>query len=1103
MTMENIQDTENKKGKNRNKLMGIKMRLFRKYIKKESMTQKEFLRETGLCSVSALSNMEKHGISHNKINSYIETLEDYLKRIKNTPIENGILIERYNTEMVRTLFLNQDLEEKEEIIGFIKASGNAERARILEKHRKSGVIKRYQKVLEEVLENQLAMINPISLQVNDRQEEGKLGIHTLRDNNHIILEGKAGSGKSTSFKKMVLDILNTNENIIPILIDISRKRHILNENPPGDLTGLLGTLLLPVFSELGLNGIEGTQNDVHKFINNLVAGRENLLIMFDGYDELSGDAKDGERFQLLQLVNKLAKESKKEKLKNKVWISTRPLPFSEFEELNIRFLTLKIQPLDNRQKTEILEKEHQHSRLDVTPEVFLNDLAINPAMYELSRNPLMLGFLVKLPRQSRSERKSRTDVLSWVVNYHLKNRKPDSIKEEFPDHESGFIDKLEVLSQLAFDLTFTYKNNPHFEEQKFEQSLGKHSNPKLKKISPSKILQELIETGLIEAGAGRERFYILNAIKDYLTANYLCSQINHLNPPVIQDCSGRREDELISQMVESPDTVSHYLDILVFLCGCHDQPWFIETMIDKSCKPMNILECLVEIHDATKSNLTGSSGLNKMLENKAFEKKIQTFFANIEMRKFYPYIMRLAPELIEIFTTVFKKRRNRRAGSKADDILVKHLERNNRWSLHSYGQFSLENQKHFLEKLASESTGEASKTKKLKRLYRELFDFVGIYYSAYTSATKSVYKHAQPNMFYYETVDDDPDLTEFEKGFISKYLSQEHLQQIIDFTSLDNWTNTYDVKGDFSKFLRASLDGLEEYKEEDYLELYDWLSCSEKLLFKGTYFIQQAIHDKPKQRNNNLIVLLPTLNVDPARLDEDQTGSCFKKEDLVQGILDFLLDESNRSIKIHICVIGNGKDEQNLVASHYFGMPSKLGNHEAYFLYVWLVFLYKVLHAGYSIKKTLDLLARFLDNITFESVSKNTIDGFYLTLLQLAEKGLFKLGSANTFIICRPVYLARRSFLEMEVCIDQIKKTNPKNQTEGLSTSDFYFPESDTFLIRKESIPELYNDKYNGRSFPDGRLKLAQNLVHEMIRIIHGLKFQKPYLKQPTKVKHV
>ncbi len=1091
--MENRQTTENTKGENRDELKGIKMRLFRRNIKKESMSQPEFLKETGLCSISALSGMESNGMSHNKRNTYYKTLEDYLKRLGEEPAKSDKSKERYNSEMVRSLFENEELNEEEEIIKFIKASSNAERERILEKHRKFGIIKTYQNALAGVLESRLAKLKPVPLQVHNEKEESEFGIGTLRDNKHIILEGKAGSGKSTSFQKMAWDILHTHENIIPILLDISGKRHLLHKDLPKGLFGLLSNLLLPIFSELDLQGKQGTQGEVHRFINSLIAAPEKLLIMFDGYDELSGDAKAGEKLRFLQLANRLAKGFKKEKMQMKVWISTRPMPLSEFEGLAPGFVNLRINPLDNRQKIEILENEFQNDRLDVTPEVFLNELAINPVTYQLSRNPLMLSFLVKLPRQNRSERKSRTDVLSWIVTYHLKNRKPESNKEEFPDHESEYIDKLEIISRLAFDMTFTYNNNPNFEEQKFEQSLKNHHNPKLKNASTRKILQELIETGLIELNTGRERFSLLTSIKDYLTANYLSSVIRQGRSTANQECFIKPEDNYIARMVKSQETVSHHLDILVFLSGCHDHPWFVETMMDSSCRPSHILECLVEIHDSTGPSPKGASKLNKMLGNKAFADKLQTFFAGIEIREFYPYIIRLAPELIEVSAKVFKKKRNRRAGSKADNILIKYLEKNEQLSDHQFSQFSLEAQKIFLEKLTEESLDEVAKRKKMKRLYRELYDFVCIYFSAYTSAVKSVYKYASPNSFLYDPVDDEPILTATEKRFVSKYLLKNHLQDIIDFTSLETWSHTYDVKEDFGKLLRGTLDCLDDYKEEDYLELYKWLSA-EKLLNKGPGFIQNAINSKQKKRINNLIILLPTLNVDPARLDQDRSGLYFEKEDLVRGILDFLLDESHRSTKMHICVIGNGKDEQNLVASRYFGMPSKLGSYETYFLYVWLVFLYKVLHGDYSIEKTLDLLKRFLDNIIFESVSKNSIDGFYLTLLHLVEKGLFKIGTGNTFLIFRPSYLARRSFLELEFCIEQIKKTFSENQTQSLDINDFYLPESNTFLIRKDSIPELYKGRYNDLSFPGGKLKLAQNLVHEMIRIIHGLKFQKPYL---------
>ena len=264
-----------------------------------------------------------------------------------------------------------------------------------------------------------------------------LALDPLRDGEWVtrrwLLYGDPGSGKTTLLRHLALTLaergLGGEATWIPVFESLPR---LLRDHP--------GPVHYPEFLAAQLQQVGGGEVEAWGMELDRLAGEGRLLLLFDGLDEVASI----DRRRVTQLLSGVTSRDGWERVQ--VVVTARPLggysPGADFRPLEI----LPFAEADRREFLALWLGEGD-SRDDSAAEAALAQFKEDPAVWELSGNPLYLTLLALLLGDGVEIPERRSELYSEIFDFLLEGRHRDG---DSIDH-SWAVEK--VLEELAWTMT--------------------------------------------------------------------------------------------------------------------------------------------------------------------------------------------------------------------------------------------------------------------------------------------------------------------------------------------------------------------------------------------------------------------------------------------------------------------------------------------------------------------------------------------------------------------------------------------------------------------------------------------------------------------------
>lgn len=394
------------------------------------------------------------------------------------------------------------------------------------------------KILSKVYVDLDYFIIPRRLHFGAIEENKSLKLKEILENeqNHLVILGQAGAGKTTTMKKLVLDVLNKNSNYdFPIVVRLRE----LNDKKTSNI--YLGELMSYIVKIIGINiSVEIptvnslSRKEKHEYISRsrkkqlkneikyiveynrlylnktIISLIDNLkiLLILDGYDELNEFKKQ----DILKEIEILALNLNNSKL----ILTSRTAEYAktinnitEYEICPLNDTQIKIfinQWINNPEQSAQL-----YSQLINSP---FNDTAIRPLT--LAHLCALFERYLKIPEKPKS-------IYRKIVNLLLEewdNQRSISRKSIYSKFQIDV--KFDFLTYFAYVLTTTYEKST-FSPTEMESAYKKICSNFGLPINESKeVINELETHTGIFLQAGYEKFeFAHKSIQEYLTAEYI------------------------------------------------------------------------------------------------------------------------------------------------------------------------------------------------------------------------------------------------------------------------------------------------------------------------------------------------------------------------------------------------------------------------------------------------------------------------------------------------------------------------------------------------------------------------------------------------------
>jgi predicted NACHT family NTPase len=260
--------------------------------------------------------------------------------------------------------------------------------------------------------------------------------------NQMFIIGEVGSGKSTTLSYLFLRdcelFLKNKVTKIPILIKLKNLskdesiKHFINRKTKLD----------------------------SKLIDYLKKG--DFIIYLDGLNEIDKSIKSEIYIEIKQLINQYPK--------NKFLISSRPFFYNrEFDnnELNIKIPIFKLQPLNDNQIVEFIDKNGKNVREEI-----LLEIKNNNRLKEIIRTPLMLLMLISVVKRYGNIPENKARLIKTFI-YSLYERE---LKQDFNfDNETLHL----LLCYLGFETRSLTGSNSGLNKREFIIPLLEEKNKSL------------------------------------------------------------------------------------------------------------------------------------------------------------------------------------------------------------------------------------------------------------------------------------------------------------------------------------------------------------------------------------------------------------------------------------------------------------------------------------------------------------------------------------------------------------------------------------------------------------------------------------------------
>ncbi|MFJ4193928.1 NACHT domain-containing protein [Pseudomonas sp. NPDC089534] len=353
----------------------------------------------------------------------------------------------------------------------------------------------------------------------------------------IIINGSAGSGKSTFCKSIFMDLIERPRGVFPVFIEL---RH-LNSIPETSVLVYLCSMLADFESGFSLEQLEGSMK----------LGK--VLLIFDGFDELALDKRDKFEAELLNISNKY--------INVMILVSSRPDGrFSSWEA----FYQYDMRPLDLKKAKSLVGKLNYDVEIK---KKFLQELELS--LFERHRsfaeNPLLLTMML-LTYEQFAEIPNKIHLFYEQAFQTLFN-KHDSLKSLFKRKSfTGLpIDDFKKVLSAFCALSYAEKKYA-FDNANAVSYVSKAV--KLSGVSTSEkdFLNDLLDNICIMQRDGLNIAFTHRSFQEYFTALFLV------------DFSGSRKFELIQKIAFSnqrDDVIPMVFDINK---GMLEEAWLIPAL---------------------------------------------------------------------------------------------------------------------------------------------------------------------------------------------------------------------------------------------------------------------------------------------------------------------------------------------------------------------------------------------------------------------------------------------------------------------------------------------------------------------------------------------
>ncbi len=395
-------------------------------------------------------------------------------------------------------------------------------------------------------------INPVrnNLGSKDKTPKGRLLDKIYESNQHIVVLGQPGAGKTTSMKKIFKSLVEgkdkfVNQSKLPILIRLRDfdSKHENIEFP-------IREKILSFFNfQLYVKDFDGALVElVLKDNFSLFLEEINALIILDGFDEIPNQyLKNAVLREFRDLCTSLHK--------SKLVLTSRSADF-QFDITNCS--KNEIAALDDNQISNFAEKWLGTRK---ESQVFLDKIKASP-FRDSTIKPINLAHLCVIYQRTKTIPKKSEEIYNLILDLMIKNWDfQRSISRESVFNLNDFEQKKKFLANLAYVLTTKF-NSTRFSEVNLQDAFDEFKKKfRLESNDCLSVINELEgHTGIfIKCGIGKYEF-CHKSIQEFLTAIHISRKSKFSSDPKVISCI---PDELAITISISSDSSEAFCDFIL------------------------------------------------------------------------------------------------------------------------------------------------------------------------------------------------------------------------------------------------------------------------------------------------------------------------------------------------------------------------------------------------------------------------------------------------------------------------------------------------------------------------------------------------------------
>ncbi|MFV0197114.1 NACHT domain-containing protein [Empedobacter falsenii] len=325
-------------------------------------------------------------------------------------------------------------------------------------------------------------------------------------NNHLVLLGGPGAGKTTTVKQIcnlcLQGELNDKYNF-PILINLREIKE--SESIYSKLKTIFGIEIIAKDDKktFNLDTVDLREKYINSYLNELKA-----IIILDGFDEIKPNRVSDFYNEINSLFTNISSSL--------VILTSRSASYLYSIENSLEF---EICELDKKQISLFIEKWFDSEEDSKTFENELQKSKFN----DLSLRPLTLAHLCAIYEKTKKFYDKPKDIYKKLVNLLIEEwDEQRNIYRESKYSNFDNLRKFEFLSNFAYELTITYETKIYSQDMFYSVYDNIYEDFSLKISEKQKIINEIEEHNGIIIKSGYDRYeFVHKSMQEFLAAEYI------------------------------------------------------------------------------------------------------------------------------------------------------------------------------------------------------------------------------------------------------------------------------------------------------------------------------------------------------------------------------------------------------------------------------------------------------------------------------------------------------------------------------------------------------------------------------------------------------